>query len=368
VALETGLPHRWGPAENVAWKSELPGRGVSSPIIVGNRVYVTANSGLAQTRLHVLCFDADNGRRLWERQFWATGQTFCHPKTSMACPTPASDGRFVYAMFATGDVVCLTADGDVCWLRSLESDYPQMVNQVGRGSSPILADGVLIVPLESQGASYLIGLDPTTGRNRWKVNRPLENSYTTPVVIRHHGRAEVLMQGFYGVTAYDPTTGSQRWTYDAEELSLIPSPVPAGDLVLVAGRGLAALRPQESGPPEVVWKSARLATLAPTPLVVGDRIYVLKGNILVCGSVADGKEVWSERVKGEFSASPVLADGKLVVLNEDGVATVVRVGAKADLLATNDLQDPMLATPAIARGAIYLRSDKFLYCIRTSNR
>jgi outer membrane protein assembly factor BamB len=368
VAQETGLPERWGPDENVAWKAALPGRGVSAPVVVGDRVFVTANSGMAQTRLHVLCFDAGGGRKLWERQFWATGPTFCHPKTCMACPTPVGDGRCVYALFSTGDLVCLTAGGDVRWFRGLALDDPRMVNHVGAGSSPVLADGVLVVPLESQGSSHLLGLDPADGRTRWRAGRPLENSYTTPLVVRRRGQTEVLMQGMYGLTAYDPATGAPRWTFDAEELAQIPSPVPAGDLILAPGRGLLALRPTEGGPPEVVWKSPRLGSIAPTPLVADGRVYVLKGSILVCGSVANGKELWSERLKGSYSASPVLADGKLYLVNEDGVTTVVRPGAKPQVLAANDLRDPMLATPAVARGAIYLRSDKYLYCVRDPKR
>src|SRR5262249_39576621 len=154
VGQARGLPECWGPENAITWKAVLPGRGVSSPVVVGKRVYLTANSGMAQTRLHVLCFDADTGTKLWERQFWATGPTACNPKTCMAGPTPVADGRHVFALFSTCDLCCLTADGDVCWLRSLWTDYPRMTNLVGRGSSPVLVDDVLIVTQDNQGASY----------------------------------------------------------------------------------------------------------------------------------------------------------------------------------------------------------------------
>ncbi len=365
VASETGLPERWGPDENVRWKADLPGRGVSSPVVVGGRVFVTANSGLAQTRLHVLSFDADSGRKLWERQFWATGPTNCNPKTCMAAPTPASDGRSLYALFASGDLIALSLEGDVRWVRSLSADYPLMVNQVGRASSPVLCGDVLIVLLDNQGASYLLGIDPATGRNRWKVERPQELNYTTPVLYQHRdGTVDVLVQSERGLVAHDPRTGAQRWSFDAEPLAAIPSPVVAGDLILAPGRSLVALRPGASGPPEVVWKSPKYASASPTPLVAGDRLYALKGEILVCGRVANGRELWSQRLRGTYSASPVLADGKLYAANEDGVTTVIRLGDRPEVLASNPLDGPMLATPAIARGSLYLRSEKTLYCVR----
>jgi outer membrane protein assembly factor BamB len=364
VADEAGLPARWGPGENVRWTADLPGRGVSCPVVVGSRVYLTANSGMSQTRLHMLCFDADSGRKLWERQFWATGPTLCNPKTCMAAPTPAADGRGVYALFGTGDLVALDTDGSLRWLRALAADYPRVTNQVGRGASPVLHEDVLIMPLEGQGESYLLGIDTAAGRNRWKVARPADLSYTTPVLARRGGRAEVIVQSPRELAAYDPATGAPLWSTDGEQFADIPSPVLAGDLVLAAGRGLVALRPGASGPPAVVWKSPKYATVTPTPLAHGGRVYAVTGaDILVCGDAARGKELWRLRLKGPFSASPVLVDGRLYLVNEAGVTTVVRLGGEPRVVATNDLKEPMLATPAVARGCLFLRSDRHLFCI-----
>src|SRR2546428_749632 len=134
-AEEKGLPVPWSATENVRWKGELPGRGLSAPVIAAGRVYVTAATGHDQDRLHVLCFDEATGRKLWERQFWATGTTLCHPKTNMAAPTPATDGKHVYALFATQDLACLDADGNLLWFRSLTGDYPTVGNNVGMASS-----------------------------------------------------------------------------------------------------------------------------------------------------------------------------------------------------------------------------------------
>jgi len=157
-------------------------------VIASGKVYVTACSGFQQTRLHVLCYEAATGKKLWERQFWATGPTNCNPKTCPAAPTPVADGSHVFALFGSGDLVCLDHSGNLCWLRTLQTDYPAMVNFVGRAASPVLHNGLLIVPLENQGASFLLGLDAATGRNRWRVDRPLENSYTTPLFVRRGNR------------------------------------------------------------------------------------------------------------------------------------------------------------------------------------
>src|SRR5262245_4402795 len=151
VSDETGLPSTWSETENIRWKAELPGRGLSNPVIAGGRVYVTACSGQEQARLHVLCFDVRTGKKLWERQFWATGNTGCHPKTNMAAPTPVTDGERVYALFATADLACLDKNGDLLWYRSLVSDYPTLSNQVGMAASPVLCKDVLIVPMENVG-------------------------------------------------------------------------------------------------------------------------------------------------------------------------------------------------------------------------
>src|SRR4051812_37298304 len=149
VADETGVPTRWGPDENIRWKADLPGRGISSPVVARGKVYVTACTGALQDRLHVLCFDSATGKRLWERQLWATGNTFCHPKTCMAAPTPATDGERVYALFATGDLVCLDAGGNLLWYRALARDFPRVSNQVGMAASPVLWQDVLLVPMET---------------------------------------------------------------------------------------------------------------------------------------------------------------------------------------------------------------------------
>src|SRR5262249_4272030 len=330
--------------------------------------------GYGESRLHVLCFDEASGKKLWERQFASTGATQCHPKTCMAAPTPVTDGERVYALFATDDLVCLDADGNLVWYRALQRDYPDITNQVGMAASPVLAGNTLLVPLENAGDSFALGLDKYTGKNRWKDKRIRDINWVTPLVVHNGGRAQALFQSNNELTAYDAETGEKRWAYKAAGLSTIPSPVAAGDAVLVPAGETVALRPaagKES--PEVLWKTRKLASAFASPLHYQGKVYNVAGsaqNLLVCVDAATGKEVWSQRVEGPFGASPVAADGKVYLVNEAGVTTVVKVGDKPEVAATNELGETaekdkavILATPALAGGAIFLRSDRYLYCI-----
>jgi outer membrane protein assembly factor BamB len=367
VAAETGLPTRWGAGENIRWKADLPGRGLSSPVVARGRVYVTACTGATQERLHVLCVDAASGARRWERQLHATGNTLCNPKTCMAAPTPATDGERVCALFGTGDLACFDADGALLWYRALARDYPGLTNQVGMAASPILWRNLLIVPLETDGEAFALALDKIDGRNRWRTERPRDASWVTPLLVANHGRDEILFQSSREVTAYDPATGRVHWTYAAEGVLPTP-PVPspaAGDGIVVLAGGLA-LRPRvENKPPEVAWRAEKLRPAYASPLYYRGRIYALNNSaiLLNCFDARDGKVLWQQRLRGPFSASPVAADGKVYVVNEEGVTTVFAAGDRPRVLATNTLPEPILATPALADGAIILRSDQHLYCI-----
>jgi outer membrane protein assembly factor BamB len=368
VGDETGLPDTWNATEHVRWKADLPGRGVSSPAIARGRVYVTACSGPRQERLHVLCFDAATGAKRWERRLAATGNTLCHPKTCMAAPTPVSDGDRVYALFATGDLACFDADGDLVWYRALVQDYPSVTNQVGMAASPVLWHDVLIVPLENLGVSCVLGLDKLTGRNRWKVPRARDINWVTPLLVHDGGRDEVLVQSAKELTAYDPATGARLWEFKTAALATIPSPVAGAGSVLLSGPQFQCLRlPGEGSRPAVAWKSARFKSGYVTPLVYRGRLYTVNPvSILVCADTATGKVRWQERLglEGEVSASPVADDGKVYVTDERGATAVVAVGDRPRVLAVNEIGEGVLATPALADGALFLRSDRHVFCIR----
>jgi outer membrane protein assembly factor BamB len=363
VSDEKGLPIKWSKTENVRWRAELPGRGVSSPVIAAGRIYVTAASAYRERRLHVLCFDAANGKQLWQRQLAATGSTMCHPKTSMAAPTPVTDGRNVYALFATGDLAAFNRDGDLLWYRALLRDYPDISNQVGMAASPVLAGDTLLVPLENAGDSFALGVDVKTGRNRWKAPRRRDINWVTPMVARFHGKTAALFQTAGEITAYDAGSGEILWSYKGNNLGSVPSPALLDDLVIVPGTPSLALRISEGGNPEVVWKSRKLKAAYASPVVHKGRIYAMTDIGVACLDASSGKEIWSERLGNGFSASPIIADGKLYVAKEEGDTSVVELSEEPKIIANNSLKEPLLATPAIADGAIYLRTEKHLYCI-----
>ena len=241
-----------------------------------------------------------------------------------------------------------------------------MTNQVGMAASPVLWKDVLIVPMENAGESFIAGIDTKTGKNRWKVDRSREINWVSPIVVNDGKRAEVLIQSAGEMTALDPETGAKRWSHSGKGLSTTPSPSAGNGLIFAAGSELVALKPgTEKAAADVVWTSTKLSPRTASPLFYQGRIYSLNGaGVLSCADAANGSLIWQERLKGPFSATPVAGDGKIYATNEEGTTFVVEPGAdKGTLLATNKVDDVILATPAIAGGAVFLRSDKHLYCI-----
>jgi len=364
VADEKGLPTQWSDQENMRWKAELPGRGLSNPVIAGGRVYVTSASGFEQKRLHVLCFDVKTGKQLWERQFWATGTTLCHPKTNMAAPTPVTDGERVYALFATADLVCLDKDGNLAWYRSLVGDHPTIGNNVGMAASPTLWKDVLIVPMENIGESFAAGIDAKTGANRWRIERPRGINWTTPVVLDRQGKTEVILATPGRFTAHDPTTGKETWRWEGE-CGSAPSPVAGDGVLFVPGGKVTALKLGTHGtPPEIAWQNNKLGTSYTSPTFYEGLIYTVKSpGVVTCAEASTGKVLWTERVEGNYWASPLAVDGKIYVASEEGVVTVLQAGREAKTLASNSLPGAILASPVASGGSLFLRSDKHLYCI-----
>lgn len=369
ISKETGLPVNWSQKENIRWKAPLPGRGLSCPIVAGKRVFVTACSGPDQKRLHVICFHADTGDKLWHRQLWATGNTVCHDKTNMAAPTPVTDGKRVYALFATCDLACFDIDGNLVWYRSLEGDYPTVGNNVGMAASPVLCNDLVIVCLETTGASFAAGIDTTTGRNRWKIDRPRIISWVSPIVIKNSGKDEVVFQGPSDLSAHDAVTGKSTWSLKGS-FSNIPSPSFGDGMVLVPGGQLQAVRPGKGkSKPEVVWGSAKLSTAYGSPLLYRGLVYTINARGVVnCADSATGRPIWGQRLEGAFAASPLAADGKIYFVSEEGATTVLQAGPEFRVLASNALPDTFLATPVAAAGALFLRSDSNLYCIARTKK
>jgi outer membrane protein assembly factor BamB len=366
VAVDTKLPIGWD-QQRVAWTVDLPGRGPSSPIVVGGRVFLTAASGVRQDRLHVLCYDADSGRRLWERQFWATGRTATHPCISTAAPTPASDGKCVYAFYSSNDLICLDLEGNLRWYRGLGYDYPQAGNDVGMASSPAVAEGVVVVQIESQADSFAVGVDAATGEPRWRVDRSHKAGWSSPVFLPGRGQrpTAVVLQSPDQLTGHEPQTGRQLWRLDAE-CAGIPSPVVVGDWLFAPLKGFTALRFSEtSDAPEIVWEANRLRPGYSSPLVHQGRLYTVSGSIVKCADTATGELRWQLRLPGNHQATPVVVGDHLYCIDEKGEVRVVRLdGQQGEIVGEARFGETIQASPAVSDAALYLRSDRHLWKIR----
>jgi outer membrane protein assembly factor BamB len=366
VSDETGLPTTWSPTDNVRWKADLPGRSVASPVVFGKKVFISAASGPRMDRLHALCLDAETGKTLWHRQFTATGSTACHPKSSMAAPTPCVNADGVYFLFATADLAAFDHDGNLRWYRSLVGDYPEISNQVGMAASPILWKDFLIVPMDTVGESFLAAVDTKYGKNVWKVERPKDINWVTPTLRTTGDKAEIIFSTNKDTRAYDAATGKKSWSVPSPGAS-VPTAVVAGDrVVLPVSGGTSVLKPDGDAMAEA-WKAPKLATGYTSPLVYQDRVYGIgRAGTLLCYDLQTGKEIWSERIgkgKGQFWASPVAADGMVFAFDDAGICTVLQAGDKARVLATNDLKAEIMGTPAIAGKALFIPTTKGLYCI-----
>ena len=365
VAADPNVPTAWSEADTLAWKISLPGKGLSSPIIVGSKIFVTAASGFNQDRLHVLCFDVKTSKKLWERQFWATGSTMCHPKTHIAASTPASDGQFIYALFSSNDVVCLDLDGNLQWLRGLTLDYPNCRNSLGMASSPLVVGKTLIVQIENDSQSLAVGLDIATGQNRWKLDRPISANWTSPTLLTGNSPVDtkVLLQSAKGLIAIHPDTGKEVWTYD-QGCNTIPSSTVVDGIVYVPSAGLTALQVESGSPtPKVLWSSAKLAPSTPSPLIADQMVFgINKIGVLTAGDIKTGDIKWQLRLTGAFWGTPAVASGHLFLVNDAGLAQIVKPGdTSGEVVSTFDFKQPVLSSPIIVDGAVYIRSESTLW-------
>ena len=368
VSSEKDLPVKFTDKDGLRWKVPLPARGVSSPVVFGDKVFVTCSAGTRDDRLQLLAFDTASGKKLWQRSINATGGTTAHPKTCMAAPTPVADDTGIYALFATGDILACGHDGAVLWVRSLTGDYPTISNQVGMASSPVLYKDKLIVPMDNAGESFLAALDTKTGKNLWKTERSRDINWVTPVIRELNSTdAEVFYQSQKELVAYDAADGKKKWSHKAGSSS--PTPTLAEGLFLTSSDGLSMMKPTENKLEEV-WKSAKYRTGYSSPLFYDGKIYaaIPSTGTVYCIDAKTGKAVWDEKVPGKgkqtFSASPVAGDGKVYVLSESGTVAVFKAGgAEAELLGTSEVGEELLATPAISGGAVFIRSAKSLICM-----
>jgi len=355
----------------IDWTAPLPGRGLASPIIVGKRVFVTCSSGPKQERLHVFCFDSDDGKKIWERQLKATGRTMSHPKTSIAACTPCSDGKRIFALFSSNDLAAFDLDGNLLWLRGLTVDYPNVSNSLGMASSPLVIGETLVTVIESDSESYTVGIDVKTGRNLWKLERPKAANWSSPVTWRADAKFApvVVLQSSKGLTGVDPVTGSVLWNY-AEGASTSSSSVVAQGVIYAPSNGITALSPKADGSaPEQVWRSKQINPSTISPVILDGKIFAFNSaGVLATADIKNGDAKWKLRLIGPFSGSPVGANGRLICVNEKGLVQVVDVNAPDGALA-GQLQLPLkegskemvLSTPALSGKNVFIRTDSALW-------
>jgi outer membrane protein assembly factor BamB len=366
VAPEADLPLNW--SENVAWKSPLPGRGPSSPIVVGGRVFVTCSSGANQDKLHVVAFDAEGGHQEWVRQLWATGRTFTHPSSAVAANTPASDGERIFAFYSSNDLACFDLDGNLLWFRGLGHDYPKAGNDIGMSSSPVVVGDTVVVQVESQGYSFATGLNTLTGETRWHIERARTANWTSPVAMPgKDGSADVvLLQSPAGVTAHDAKTGNELpWKLE-KGCAGIPSASVVDGVAYIPSEGITAIKADTaSTQAEILWQEGRLQPGSASPIVHNGKVYALnRAGVLNCANAADGNLEWQLRLKGSFWASPVASGNHIFLVNADGIVQVVQLGEKGEAVAESELGEKIQGTPAIVGDAIFLRSDGHLWKIK----
>ena len=363
-------PDSWNETTNVAWKASLPGRGASSPIVVKGRTYVTCSSGVKQDRLHVVCFDNKTGDQVWQREFWATGRTLTHPYSAVAAPTPASDGERIFAFYSSNDLACLDLDGNLLWYRGLAFDYPKAGNDIGMASSPVVVGETVVVQIENQGDSFAAGIDVATGETRWRVERAHQANWVSPIALpseREQSKV-VLLQSASGLTAHDSMTGDELWRYDVP-CSTTPSVAVSDDHIFIPANGLTVLKlAPDATVPSLVWDSSQLSPGSASPIVVRDRVYTMNSSgVLSCGDIATGERLWQLRVGGKFWSTPVVAGDRMYCINSDGAAKVVQLGDKGEVVSSNEFREEIKGSPAVSEGALYVRSDNYLWKIASGS-
>lgn len=367
---EQNLPVRWD-ASNLIWKTSLPGGGESSPIVWDGKVFLTTTSADGRRR-SVLCVNRRDGGVLWEKEIEFTGELEqLHKMNSFASPTCATDGEVVVAFFGNAGLHAYTLEGRPLWSKTLGA----FDNIWGPAASPVLVDDLVIQNGDADSDAFLAAFEKRTGDEAWRVPRPNHRGWSTPVVIEAQGRRELVLNGHEGVAAYDPASGKLLWSCRGFAGRGEPTATPGGELVYLVN-GLAgdvyAVAPGGSGDvtgSRMQWHTPRkVGRDLPSPIVLGDCLVVSSmGGVVVGYDAASGSQLWTDRLKGNFSASPIAAAGRAYFQAEDGAVVVIEAGPRLKLVARNTIEvDPdeiFRASPAPCQGRLLLRSDRAIYCI-----
>ena len=396
----TGLPVTWSTTENVIWRTKLPSWAAATPIIWGDTVFVTSaeegsipnrstsssseGGDSARDRLYLIAVDRETGGIRWQRSMGRGNRI--GRKQNMASPSPVTDGEHVWIVNGNGELRCFDFDGNQVWMREIQRDYGKFGVQFGYASSPLLHDGVLYLQnlqgMYTDDPSYVLAIDAASGETIWRVDRPTDglhetpDSYSTATLAKVGGEFVLIVSGAGYVTGHDLKSGKEIWRGgglnpdNARNYRTIASSLVVGDIVLVPSRRRPFIAFRTDGAGDVT-DSKRLWSTdygpdVPTPTSDGERLYIIGDRGIALGlRVSDGSTVWDRtRIEpGTYSASPLLADGKIYAISEDGTTTVMKAGDEFEILAVNRLDDYTLASPAEAGNRIFIRTAEYLYCI-----
>ncbi|HVG30606.1 MAG TPA: PQQ-binding-like beta-propeller repeat protein [Pyrinomonadaceae bacterium] len=406
VADGSAAPLAWDAVKgtNVKWKTPIPGLSHASPIVWGGRVFVVTAISAEKPTVNVkdrgidsarddarhtwklYALDKRSGKILWEQTaFEGVPRARRHLKATQANSTPATDGRVVVALMGSEGLYAWDLTGKLLWKQDLGVLNPGLADdptsEWGHSSSPIIYRDLVIVQADGHKQSFIAAYEALTGKQRWKVERGELPSWSTPAIYENGGaRTELISNAGRFMRGYDPATGKELWRFNDHNREVkMPAPVVAGDQIFMTGgypagspiysfrpgaTGDISLKPGEESNRFLAYRLPRGSSYTSTPLVYGEHLYIIGDNGVLAAYVArTGERVYQERLPSTFSASPVAADGKIYLASEDGDVYVVRAGAKFELLATNPAGEPLMATPAISDGMMYLRTTTALYAI-----
>jgi len=375
VSDETGIPIRWSQTENILWRVPIPGKGHSSPIVWGDRIFVTTCEKKQEQRI-LLCIDRRDGKILWRRVVLTAPLERINRLNSCASSTPATDGKHVYVSFQdrkTMFVACYDFEGRRVWSRAPGKFHAMH----GFCSSPVLYKDMVILNGDQDGEAYIVALDKATGAERWRADRPNRvRSYVPPVIFDAAGRKQLVLSGSKCVASYNPDTGRRIWIVDGPTEQFVASLVQAEGVLFCTGGWpelhLIGIRPDGEGnvtKTHVVWHHRKAASYVPSPIAHDKCFFVVSDKgVASCLEARSGKRLWMERLGRHHSASPVSADGRLYFLDDDGQTFVLKAAPKFEVVSKNALREPCYASPAISRGRIYIRALHRLYCIGRADK
>jgi outer membrane protein assembly factor BamB len=382
ISSEKGLPTHWSETENVAWKTAIPGEGWSSPVVFGDRIFVTATTDEGKS-CHVICLDRPAGSILWDKMVFEQVPKHKRAENSFATPTPVTDGQHVYAVFSSGGIAALDYEGNILWLNHDVDFY----SQHGLGASPILYNDLLIMPFDgsNEGEEYLRGfkepwdgaillaLDKTTGKVRWRASRGQSRlAHVTPNILHRDGSAQLVSAAGDVVQGHDLETGELVWTVHSQGEGVTPS-IVLGDELIYSCSGfedptIRVVRPGGEGDvtaTHVAWERKQGVPMLASLLYVDPYIYsVTETGIVHCFDAESGEPIAHKRIGGKYCASPIYADGKIYYLSEeDGESIVMEPGSEFKEIARNSIGEMCKASMAVSQGNIFIRSEHNLYCI-----